>query len=70
MKVTFEKTKFKVAAHGIQAKDRLPLQIGDVCVEHVRDFPYLGSLVASEGRVDTEIDKRIANISKAFGALG
>ena len=69
MKVTFEKTKFMVAAHGIQAKDRLPLQIVDIRVEHVSDFPYLGSVVASEGRVDTEMGKKIANASKAFRAL-
>ena len=73
MMVTFEKTKFMVAGHDIhvQAKDRLHvhLPVGDAYVEHVSAFPYLGSLVASNGRVDTEIDKRVANASKAFGAV-
>ena len=38
-------------------------------MNHVNEFPYLGSLVASNGRVDSEIDKRIASASMAFGAL-
>ena len=29
----------------------------------------LGSIIADDGKIDTEIDKRIANASKAFGAL-
>ena len=32
-------------------------------------FPYLGSSIAANGRIDDEIDRRIANASKAFGAL-
>jgi hypothetical protein len=33
------------------------------------EFPYLGSLIADNGRVDVEVKKRIASTSKAFGAL-
>ena len=35
-----------------------------ICVEHVSEFYSLDSLVASNGRVDTEIDKRIVNVSR------
>ena len=45
------------------------LPVGDVCVEPVNDFLYHGSLVASDGRVDTEVDKTITKVSEAFGAL-
>ena len=41
----------------------------DASIEHVDEFPYLGSLVTSNGRIDAEIEKRIANASRAFGAL-
>ena len=58
-----------VVGHNIQDEDRLPLQVRDACVNRVNEFPYLGSLVASNERVDSEIDKRIASASKAFGAL-
>ena len=33
------------------------------------EFSYLGPLIAENGRIDAEVDKRIANASKAFGAL-
>ena len=35
-------------------------------IENVKEFPYLGSVVASSGRVDADIDRRLA---QAFGAL-
>ena len=33
------------------------------------EFPYLGTLIASSGRMDVDVDKRVAQASKAFGAL-
>ncbi len=30
---------------------------------------YLGSLIASSGRMDVDVDRRVAQASKAFGAL-
>ena len=38
-------------------------------IEHVREFPYLGSIIAASGRMDSDVDKRITQASKAFGAL-
>ena len=38
-------------------------------IEHVSEFQYFGSIIAESGLIDTEIDRRIANASKAFGAL-
>ena len=37
--------------------------------EHVKEFPYLSSVIASSGRMDPDVDKQIAQASKAFGAL-
>ena len=33
------------------------------------ELQYLGSIIAENGVIDNEIDRRIANASKAFGAL-
>ena len=38
-------------------------------VEHVEHFQYLGSLISENGQIDAEIDRRIAGVSRAFGAL-
>ena len=68
--VSLPKTKFMVVGHGVTDEDKLPLALEDEgIIEWVSEFPYLGSLIAEDGRSHVEVDKRIANASKAFGAL-
>ena len=43
--------------------------MGESEIGCVDGFPYLGSMVSSRGRVDAEVDHRIASASKAFGAV-
>ena len=50
--------------------DQQPLAVGGGLIEWVDLFLYLGSVIVDGGSIDVEIDKRIANASKAFGALG
>ena len=55
-----------VVGHGVTEEDKLPLPLeDDRAVEWVSEFPYLGSVVAQDGRSHIEVDKRIANASKA-----
>ena len=58
-----------VMGDAVQREDRAPLQVGDSEVECVKEFTYLGSIIPSNGLTDAEVDRRIANASKAFGAL-
>ena len=67
--VSIEKTKFMAVGWGVTDSDLEPISVNGGTVEHVHEFPYLGSLIAEDGRIDREIDRRIANASKAFGAL-
>ena len=67
--VSVPKTKFMVVGYGVEEEELLPMSIDGGNIECVTEFPYLGSLIAANGRIDVEIDKRIANASKAFGAL-
>lgn len=67
--VSFAKTNFIMIESGIVEAKKLPLAVGDNTIEWVSEFPYLGSLVSDDGRIDAEVEKRIANASKAFGAL-
>ena len=67
--VCLQKTKFMVIGHGVMEEEKLPLTLDDGCIEWVSEFPYLGSLIVESGRTHVEVDKRIANASKAFGAL-
>ena len=51
------------------AEDIVPIAAGDEQVESVNEFSYLGSVSSSSRRVQPDIDKRIAEASRAFGAL-
>ena len=48
------------------AEDRVPIPVGDYQIECVTEFPYLGSVIASSGRMQPDIDRRIAQASRAF----
>ena len=66
MTVSLQKTKFLHAGQDVQDDERLPIGIRDASIEHVDEFPYLGSLVSSNGRIDAEIEKRIGNVCRAL----
>ena len=61
----------KVMAVGreVTTEDRTPLSVGEEAMESVNEFPYLGSQIESSGRVMLDVERRIAQASKAFGAL-
>ena len=63
------KNKLMVPGMEATAADRTPLEVNGTEIECIAEFPYLGSVIAESGRVDTEVDKRIAQASRAFGAL-
>ena len=58
-----------VVGHNIAEEDTQPISLEDGEIEHVSEFIYLGSSVAANSRIDDEIDRRIANAPKAYGAL-
>ncbi len=64
--MNLQKTK---SGYGVEEDDRAPIDVGESAIVCVEEFPYLGSVVMSSGRIDAEVDRRIANASRAFGAL-
>ena len=42
------------------------LRITDTVINQVQKFNYLGSMITSDGRRDTEIKKRIGTVKDAF----
>ena len=55
--------------HEVQNLEMLPMTVDGGSIECVKEFQYLGSIIAADGQIDGEVDKRLANASKAFGAL-
>ena len=58
-----------IVEHDIAEEDIQPISLEGGEMERVSEFPYLECSIATNGRIDNEIDRRIANASKAFGAL-
>ena len=67
--VNVSKTKLMVTGRKATADDRAPILVGNDRIASVTEFPYLGSVLASSGRMLPNIDQRIAKASRAFGAL-
>ena len=53
----------------VTQEDLAPIVLDGGEVEAVKAFPYLGSVVDSSGRIDADVNRRVAQASKAFGAL-
>ncbi len=51
------KTKFMVVSYDIAEEDTQPISLEGGEIEHVSEFPYLGSSIAANGRIDEEIDR-------------
>ena len=69
LKVSFQKTKMMVVGREVTNTKTDPLLVGTEEIECVKEFTYLGSAMASSGRVDAEVMKRTAQASRAFGTL-
>ena len=48
------KTKVMVIGHDIAEEDTQPISLEDGDMEHVNEFPYLGSSIAANGRLNDE----------------
>ncbi len=67
--VSIPKTKHMVTGREAAACDKTPMTVSGGEIVGVEEFPYLGSSVAASGRMDMDVDRRIAPASRAFGVL-
>ena len=67
--VSIAKTKIMTAGHGVSAEDSADIVLPLGTIEAVPKFTYLGSIVTPDSRSSSDIKRRIAEASKAFGAL-
>ena len=58
-----------VTGFGVEVNDVAPIVVEGCEIQCVEHFSYLRSVVSSNGRIEAEVDHRIAKASKAFGAL-
>ena len=67
--VSIPKIKHMVTGRSVEVCDQEPISLEGGNIEAVNEFPYLGSLMVRSGRMDVDIDRQVAQASKAFGAL-
>ena len=69
LSVSFPKTKLMVERLRIKTEPPCAYVDDTTMVESVCEFPYLVSVVDASGRMNSDIDRIIAQASKAFGTL-
>ena len=67
--VSISETKLLATGHNINNNDKSTIDLPQGSIDSVDEFTYLGSVVASDSRIDAELTTRLANASRAFGAL-
>lgn len=67
--VSIQKTKHLVTGREVRESDKNPIVVDGGEIESVQQFQYLGSVISASGTVDVDIERRIAQASRAFGAL-
>ena len=67
--LTISVPKTKVLVVGSTGEEEHALQIGDVQLEIVEEFKYLGSVIHHNGSIQSDTQGRVAMASRAFGRL-
>ena len=67
--VSIPKTKHTITGRLVKENDRTPVALEGGDIEMVDEFPYLGSVITSSGQMTVEVDKKVAQGSRAFEAL-
>ena len=67
--VSIPKTKAMVTERPVEESDREPIVLEGGDIMMADKFPYLGSLIDSSGRATVDVERGVAQASRAFGAL-
>ena len=54
---------------GTGHQDGEDILVNETVLNRVEEFTYLGSTISKDGRIDSELTKRMAKASSAFGRL-
>ena len=61
--VTVKKTKHMVVGRQVDESEREPIAVeGEI--QCVKEFPYLGSVIANSGRMDADVECRVVKASE------
>ena len=69
LRVSIPKTQHLVAGREAKEEDKTPITIESGEIDGVEEFSYLWVTIASSGAMDPDVDRRVAQASRTFGAL-
>ena len=67
--MSIPKIRHMMAGREVADSDTNPIPVSGGEITFVDEFPCLGLAVAASGRMDADVEERIAQASRAFGAL-
>ena len=67
--VSNSKTKHMTTGRQVVDSDREPIAMAGGDIGSEDEFLYLDSVIAASGKMDTDVDNRVAKASRAFGTL-
>ena len=65
---TFKKTEVMFQPNMTMTMEE-DINVDETTLNHVKEFTYLGSLIASDGHIEAELQKRMSKASMSFGRL-
>ena len=68
LKINIKKTEVMFQPNSTMTMEE-DINVGETTLTHVKEFTYLGSIIASNGHIEAELQKRMSKASMSFGRL-
>ena len=68
LKINIKKTEVMFQPNSTMTMEE-NINVDETTLTHVKEFTYLGSIIASDGHIEAELQKRMAMASRSFGRL-
>ena len=68
LKINIKKTEVMFQLNSTMTMEE-DINVDETTLNHVKEFTYLGSIIASDGHIEAELQKRMSKASMSFGRL-
>ena len=68
LKINIKKTEVMFQPNSTMTMEE-DINVDETTLNHVKEFTYLGSVIASDGHIEAELKKRMSKASMSFGPL-
>ena len=68
LKINIKKTEVMFQPNSTTTMEE-DINVDETTLNHVKEFTYLGSIIASDGHIEAELQKRMSKASMSFGHI-